>query len=476
MDMVSPIKAPKDPSWFQIEACSIDGWDKDLPPLEGKVSADVVIVGGGYTGLWTALALHERVPTLSIALIESAICGARASSKNAGQVGGYWPSLSSAAATIGDDGALAIARAGSKAQAGIRAFAQSCGHDLWWREDGTIKVSASPAQDAKLSRYVTEARRLGVPDMAIALTPHEMQARCASPVFRGGVYFPEAGTVHPARLVRSLREAACAAGIKIYEHSPLVALDPGRKSILKTPKGQLEAPEVVLATNTSLAKYRLIRKHLTLFSSYALITEPAPDRLRLINWVGEEGISDARMFVHYSRRTPDGRVVMGSGAGPIAFGSQHTAPCLTGDLATAKRAERGLRRLLPGLGDIGIDHIWGGGLDVSSDRLPFFRTFPNTRVHYGCGYSGHGVNAAWIGGQCLASLVLNAQDEWTKLPFCTRRPPRMPPEPFRYIGGSVIRSAIIKCEESEERGSVASIFARSIAALPALLGLRIGVR
>ena len=113
---------------------------------------------------------------------------------------------------------------------------------------------------------------------------------------------------------------------------------------------------------------------------------------------------------------------------------------------------------------------------MSSDRLPVFRTIPNTRIHHGCGYSGHGVNPTYIGGRCLASLVLGAKDEWSTLPLCTREPPSLPPEPFRVIGGRAVRWAIIGCEEAEEQGRKGSVPVRLIAQLPRLFGLRIGAR
>lgn len=206
------------------------------------------------------------------------------------------------------------------------------------------------------------------------------------------------------------------------------------------------------------------------------MTEPAPEKLKQMGWSGEEGLADLRMFVHYFRKTIDGRVLMGSGSGPISYGGNATDSGLTTDRASGARAERALRRLLPGFADVGLSGIWGGGIDVSSDRLPFFKTMPGTRIHYGCGYSGHGVNPTYMGGQCLASLVLGANDAWANLPLCTRTLPSLPPEPFRAIGGRLVRWGIIGCEEAEERGQRAGLAARAAAAIPKAFGLRIGTR
>jgi glycine/D-amino acid oxidase-like deaminating enzyme len=181
------------------------------------------------------------------------------------------------------------------------------------------------------------------------------------------------------------------------------------------------------------------------------------------------------MFIHYFRTTNDGRMLMGSGTGPIGFGGR-VDDRFTQDAASAARAERGLRRLLPGLDGARVERAWGGPIDVSADHLPFFGTVPGTRIHYGLGYSGHGVGPSWLGGQILASLAVGRDDEWTQLPLARRRVPALPPEPLKRIGGGVVRAAIIACEEADERGVRPSLIARAGAAIPRLLRMQIGTR
>jgi glycine/D-amino acid oxidase-like deaminating enzyme len=469
-----PSIAPADPSWWFADVLK---QDRDVSPsLTGECTVDVAIVGGGYTGLWTALALKARRPGVSVALIEAGLCGSGASGKNGGKVHGYWASLQGMSKSIGDDGALAVARAGTAAQDAIRDFATAPGRDVWWREAGNIRVSAAPAQDAKIAGYVDTARRLGVPDPAQEMTQAEVAARCKSPVFRGGVFLKEGANVHPARLARALRTAAIQAGVMLFENTPMTGLDRAAPNRVRTPHGQIIARDVVLATNCDLAAEPQIKAHVTVFSSFALMTEPAPDKLAEMGWIHDEGISDMRMFVHYFRKTVDGRVLMGSGSGPISYDGDTTAKRLREDAASALRAERGLRRLLPAFADVPVAKAWGGPIDISADRLPFFKTIPGTRIHYGCGYSGHGANPTYIGGQCLASLVLDENDSWSNLPLCTRAVPSLPPEPFRYYGGRAVRRAILACEDAEERDQPAPLAANAVAAIPRLFGLRIGTR
>jgi glycine/D-amino acid oxidase-like deaminating enzyme len=470
-------RLPLEPtSWWWEDAIAAEGGELDCPPLQGRQEVDVAIVGGGFTGLWTALALSERSPNLRIALIEAKRCGSGASGKNGGKVHGYWASLGSMADNLGADGALAVARAGTRAQDGMRAFAQSPGVDVWWRESGNMRVATVPAQEARLDRYIAAAQRLGAPDTAVRLSVQEVRARCDSSAFRSGVYFPEGANVHPARLARALRKAVLARGVTIYEHTPMSGVEPGQPNRVSTPNGELLARDVVLATNAALATHPAIKAHLCVFSSYACMSESDPQAIERQGWRTEDGLADMRMFLHYFRKTTDGRILMGSGSGPIAYGGRADDPAMTGDLASAQRAVSGLRRLLPAMAQTGIARVWGGAIDMTSDRLPFFRTLPGTRVHYGCGYSGHGVNPTYIGGQCLASLVLGVKDEWSTLPLCTRELPSFPPEPWRTLGGRAIRWGVMQCEAAEDNQQSASALARMLADLPRRFGLKVGTR
>ena len=252
------------------------------------------------------------------------------------------------------------------------------------------------------------------PEQAVPLDENGVADRIRSPVFRRGVHFPDGATVQPARLVHALRRAAMDAGVDLYEHTPALRIRGGH---VATPRGTVRAPEIVVAVNAAATGWRPVARHVTNFGSYVVLTEPVPELLEEIGWTGGEAIFDGRMFLHYFRTTADGRVLMGSGSGPIGFRGRVDAR-FTSDDATAARAEQGLRRLLPGLADARIERAWGGPIDVSADHLPFFGTVKGKRIHYGLGYSGHGVGPTWLGGQILASLVQQRDDEWTALPLC----------------------------------------------------------
>ena len=400
------------------------------------------------------------------------MCGAGPSGRNGGFLHGYWASLARTLPLLGPTRALELARAGERIVPAVREFCAQRGEDVWLRESGMLMVSTSRGQDAAVARAVAAAARVGAPEHAVELSPEELTARIQSPVFRRGVFFPDCATVQPARLVAALRRAALAAGVVVHERTPVLSI---RGDVAQSPQGRVRADQFVLAVNAFGTGWRPLGRHVTNFGSYVVLTAPAPQRLEEIGWTGGEALIDARMFLHYARTTPDGRVLMGSGSGPIGFGGR-VDDRFTHDGASAARAERGLRRLLPGFGDVRVERAWGGPIDVSADHLPFFGTAAGTRIHYGIGYSGHGVGPSWIGGRILASLALGRDDEWTALPLVTRRVPSLPPEPLKRIGGALVRRSIIACEIADEEGRRPALPARIGAAVPRLARMEIGTR
>ena len=420
--------------------------DEAAPPLEQDLRADVAIVGGGYCGLWTALALKDRAPELRVVLVEAARCGHGPSGRNGGFLHGYWSMLGWARDVLGDARALELARAGD----GILPAVRALGEDVWLREAGMVEVATTDRQEQALARAVATARELGVPEEAVPLSSDEVAERCRSPRFRSGVFFRECATVQPARLVRALRRRVRDRGVVVFEDTPANA----REGFVETPRGSIRAGDIVLATNSALAHWHPTARRLAEFSSYVVLTEPVPDLISELGWTGGEAIADGRMFLHYFRTTNDGRVLMGSAGG------------------TRRHAERGLRLLLPALADARITHHWGGPIDVSADRLPMVGS--HGRIHYAAGFTGNGVGPTWLAAQSLASLVLQADDEWSRLPFVGRHIRRLPP--FKNLGGRLVSSAVLRIEEAEEEGRRPPIAAHLAAALPRLTGTRLGLR
>jgi len=433
-------------------------------------------VGGGFTGLWTALALRERSPDVDVVLLEGDFCGAGPSGRNGGFLHGWWSSLGRLRGSFGDAGALDLARVSDRIIPAVRAFLDARGEDAWLRDGGLLEVAATAAQEAAVDDSVVTARELGVPEQAVPLDAEEVARHCRSPVFRRGVLFRDGATVQPARLVRALRAAAVDAGVLVHEQTPVTRVRPAGGGVeVVTASGTIRADAAVVAAGAWMSGWRPIANRVTNMGSWVVLTEPAPDALARIGWTGGEAITDGRTFLHYFRTTPDGRVLMGAGAGRLGYGGTVDARFFA-DAEAGRRAEAGLRRLLPGLSGARVERSWGGPIDVASDRLPFFGTVPGTRIHHGIGYTGNGVGPSWLGGRILARLALGVADELTALPLVNRNVRPLPPEPIKRLGGGLVRGAALRAEEAEQAGRSPALPLRAIAALPRLVGLRVGTR
>ena len=420
-------------SWWLREALAAEeageaglGRAAAPPPFAGSGSADVVILGGGYTGLWTALRLAELAPGARVVLLESDICGGGPSGRNGGFVTAWWDELPTLVEDFGASEALRVARAVSGAVDAVGDWAAERGADVWYRKAGSLTASAAAAQDGGWREAVEACERLGVADEFVELSPADVRARVQSPVFRGGVFMREGATVQPARLARALRAAALERGVAIHEGTRATSFEGG---IVRTASsvgpGVIRSEKVVVALNAWAAAWPPFGRRLVTWSSYIVLTEPIPDALAEIGWTGGEGLSDARFTLHYLRTTPDGRIALGGGGGRAGFGGR-IGRAFTDDAESAVRAARGLRRLFPSLAGTRIEDAWGGPIDIASDHLPFFGTLDRGRVHFGHGYSGNGVGPAWVGGRILASLALGHRDEWSSLPIVGTRSAGLP--------------------------------------------------
>ena len=459
--------------------------DVAAPPLVGRATADVAIIGGGYTGLWTALRLRELRPEARIVVVEADLCGSGPSGRNGGFVTGWWDELASLVAKFGEADAVRTARALDDSIASLEPWCESHGVDAEWQQTGFLQVSAAPAQDGAWSESAEACAAAGVPDLWKELDATEVAEHARSPVFRGGAWMPHAGTVQPARLARGLRRVALEQGVTIHERTRVEGSfgDAGHSGRIRLPTtsdegaGELVVDQVVVATNAWAAAWKPVRRRLLTWSSYIVLTEPILDRLAEIGWTGGEGIADARLTLHYGRTTRDGRIALGGGGGRAAWGGR-IGRAFTHDAGSARRAAEGLRRWFPSLGDVRIDDAWGGPIDMTDDHRPWFDTLPGGRVHFGLGYSGNGVAPAILGGRILAALAAGgaADEEVTTLPIVGRAatPRAFPPEPFRGVGARVFREAMVRREAAEEAGRPPPRLAAGVSRIPRRLGYHLG--
>ena len=456
--------------------------DVAAPPLTGNARADFAILGGGYTGLWTALRLTELAPGARIVVIESDICGGGASGRNGGFVTGWWDELPGLIERFGEADAIRTAQAVDGAIDEMRSFISTNGIDAGYLPNGFVQVSAAPSQDGAWAEATEACARLGFADRWFGLSAAEVAARVRSPVFREGAFMPTAATVQPAILARGLRRVALERGVVIHERTRVERFEGGDagSAVVATSSaegpGLLLADQVVVALNAWAAAWPQFGRRLVTWSSYVVLTEPIPDRLAEIGWTGGEGVADARFTLHYARTTPDGRIALGGGGGRAGFGGR-IGRAFAHDAGSARRAAEGLRRWFPSLADVRIEDAWGGPIDIDDDHRPWFGTLPGGRIHFGLGYSGNGVAPAVLGGRVLAALAAGKRDdESASLPIAGLRatPRAFPPEPFRYLGARAIREAIVRRERAEESGRRPNRIAVEISRLPRRLGYHLG--
>ena len=435
----------------------------------------MVVIGGGYTGMWAAWQVKVLEPEARVVVLEADVCGRGPSGRNGGFCNVMWFSLPNMRERWGDEGALAVARASAEAVAGIESFCRDEGVDAWFRRGGYLQVSTAPAHDGIWDEALAVCRQLGEGDAIEPLSPAEVAARCASPTFRGGALYPDAATVQPARLALGLRERLRAVGVEIFERSPVRSLRAGSGGAeARTADGAVRAGTAIVAIGGAAKAPRgPLRNSLTVTSSHIVLTEPVPDVLEEIGWTGGECITDSRALIDYFRTTPDGRIAFGWGGGRIAMGARLRGRAELDPEVVAGAAAH-LREYFPALEGKRLTHAWGGPIDVSPTHLPLVAPLPGGRAFAAAGYTGNGVGPSYMVGRTLASIALDRRDAHSRLPIVDPSPQRVPPEPFHWLGGETIRRALLSKEETELAARPPNPVSSLISKLPKLIGFHIG--
>ncbi|MGZ5343648.1 MAG: NAD(P)/FAD-dependent oxidoreductase [Actinomycetota bacterium] len=462
-------------SWWMEEARGVLR-PEPTPPLEGSIAADVVVLGGGYTGMWTAWFLKERDPSCDVVLLEAdELCGSGPSGRNGGFCYGMWEDLEALVRFFGEADALRVARTAQRSVYEIEGWLAEHGVDAWFTRAGHLTVATSAAQDGAWSSLVAEADRLGVLDgRFVELDDDQVRARCLSPVFRGGLLQPENATLQPARLALGLRAALLERGVRIHESTAAVRFTEGPPVRVETDRGvTVSAERGVLGLGAWAASLPRFRRSIVPRGTYIVVTEPAPERLEEIGWTGGEGLADWRTALRYFRTTPDGRIAFGAASAAAGLGVG-LGPRLRYDERSVAKLVDDVRRFFPSWSDLAIEAAWGGPMDVTGRHLPSFGTLPGGTLHYGLGYTGGGVGPCHLGGKILSALALGVEDEHTALPLVDLEMMRFPPEPFLSVGAAITQHAIVRKDEAEDRGRRTDPLTRFVAKLPRRMGYELG--
>jgi glycine/D-amino acid oxidase-like deaminating enzyme len=446
-------------------------WLADLPahparaPLAGAQRADIAIVGGGFVGLWTAYHLKTLDPSLDIAVIEQGHCGGGASGLNGGFLMSWWPKIASLLRQCGQDDALWLADQSTAAVRDLAPFLASHGLDADQVLAGWLWTATTPLHLGAWNAVLETTRRLGRPEIFQELPTAEIGLRCGSPLHIAGICEPVNGTVHPGKLGRGLAGVVAGLGVRIYEESGVQQISRSRPARLTTPQGFLEADRVVVATNAWAASVPELARSFVCVTSSVIATPPIPERLAEIGWTGGESITDSQSTVTYYRTTRDGRIVFGKGGGRLSY-TGAPAAWVFDHRAGIAAALADFRRVYPALADVPIERSWSGPIDRTRDSLPLIGTLPGaSHIAYGIGWSGNGVGPSRLGGRMLAGLALERSERWTENRFVNRPLDRFPPEPLRFLGGSLVLAAMARKDRAEIAGRRPRWIDRSLARL-----------
>jgi len=432
--------------------------DDLAPPLGGSLRVDAVVVGGGYTGLSAALAL--RAQGADVALLERDFAGSGASGRNAGHL---TPTIGKDIPTLlrlfGRERAAALVRFADEAVERTEETIRKHAIDCELHAGGNLLAAVHPKHDARLERAAEAARGLGA---AVRFLPAAaLRDRGVPPAFRCAVLEERGGTLHPGRFVLGLRAAALAAGVRLFERSPLRELVPGRRVAVRTRGGEVVADAAVLATNAwTPGLGRLLPRAVAPLRVMLFETEPlSASRRSQLGWPGREGVYTAHEILESYRLTARDTVVGGSKVVRYAWGSAlPDGP----DPEAFAVLERAFRARFPGLTDVPVARFWGGWIAFTPDFLPRIHSpGPHANVHAGLGYAGHGVaQATWM-GELLAARVLGRPHAAEAA--LQRRSFSWPPEPFRWAAAKVLDGALSALDRRTDR-QIAAAASRADAA------------
>ncbi len=427
--------------------------------LVGSTDADLVVVGAGYTGLWTALLAKEADPGADVVVLEGATAGHAASGRNGGFCSASLThGLANGASRFGAE-LPQLLELGRRNLDGIEETLTRYGIDASFERTGELTVATDPHHVAELEELHALAARYG--EQLIRLDRDTVQEQVHSRRYLGGL-LDAAGTalVDPARLAWGLRAACLQLGVRLHEHTPVTGLGPQGAAIrVSTLHGSVRGARVALATNAFPPLLRRLRHYVVPVYDYALVTEPLSAQQRAaVGWAGRQGIGDAGNQFHYYRLTDDNRILFG-GYDAVYYRGNGFGPRLEQRPESFGLLAEHLLETFPQLEGIRVSHVWGGAIDTCSRFSSFWGTAHQGRVGYVAGYTGLGVGATRFGAAVLLDLLGGRDTERTRLEMVGSRPLPFPPEPLRAIGINLTRWSL---DRADRDGGRRNLWLRSL--------------
>jgi glycine/D-amino acid oxidase-like deaminating enzyme len=420
------------------------------PPLPGDITADVAIVGAGYTGLWTAYYLLKAQPHLRVVILEREIAGFGASGRNGGWCSALFAApLSKIAKRYGRDRALALQREMFHTVDEVGRALDEEGIDAQFHKGGTLTVVTSPTQLGRVQAELRDDREWGFGEDDFRwLDQTQLEQRIH---IRGGLgarFTPHCARVQPAYLARGLTDTVEKLGAAVYEHTAVTEIADRRA---RTTSGTVTADVVVRATEGYTSQLPGMKRKLLPLYSLMVATEPLPDDAWAeIGWNDYETLHDGRHLLIYAQRTGDGRIAIGGRGAPYHYGS-HIDHSFDRDPTVFSSLRTQIATLFPAAAMARVTHEWGGCLGVPRDWFSSVGYDRATGLAWAGGYVGDGVSTTNLAGRTLRDLILGSDSDLTKLPWVDHRWRTWEPEPFRWLGVNAGLKAMAQADRVEER-------------------------
>ena len=453
-------RRPRPQTWTSLaEAVHTPFWLDDpsrpdpVAPLTASTTADLVVVGAGFTGLWTALLAKQADPSRDVVLLEAGETASGASGRNGGFV--------NASLTHGFRNGLErwpneIAMLTALGQANLDSIVETVtrlGMDCDLLRSGELTVATEPYQIEELRRLPVESAPYG--EVSEWLERDQVRALVNSPTYLGALFEPSVVMLNPARLAWGLRKACLDSGVRLYENTKVIRLEEQEKTTrVRTPHGQVQTRCVALATNAFPPLLKRLSHYIVPVYDYALVTEPLTAAQReSVGWKGRQGVGDAGNLFHYYRATADGRILFGGYDALYHWGNGFGAH-LESNLESFGRLAEHFFQTFPQLEGLRFTHAWGGAIDTSSRFNVFWGTAHHGRAAYAVGYTGLGVGASRFGAQVMLDLLNGEKNERTKLKMVRAKPTPFPPEPFRSVVIGLTQRELERADRNQGRRSL----------------------
>lgn len=419
--------------------------------MTGDAEADLVVVGGGFTGLWAALLAKQSCPDRHVVLLEGGRIAEGATGRNGGFVSASLThGLANGASRFADE-LPTLLRLGHENLDAIEQTVHALGIDCDWRRAGELDVAVTEHQAAGLRDLARLAQQYG--EQLEYLDANATRALVDSPTYAAGL-LDRVGIalVDPARLAWGLAAAIQQQGVHVHEGTPVTRLtDEGSRVRVETTSGSLRATRVALATNAYPPLLGRMRHFIVPVYDYVLVTEPlSAEQWRSIGWSGREGLSDAGNRFHYYRVTPDGRILWGGYDAVHHFGSRFERRWETHTGHLARIAEH-FQQTFPALTDLRFTHGWGGAIDTCSRFSAFWGGALGGKVGYVAGFTGLGVGASHFGALTMLDLLDGRDTERTRLRMVRTKPTPFPPEPLRSAGIALTTRSLARADRTGRR-------------------------